>query len=71
MAAMHSPAARAAAVPLLLVGAVALLRQSLACDSSYTFPNVTEAGKPVPANDPLVRMEASLQWQSFPRNGSV
>eukprot|EP01043_Picozoa_sp_COSAG02_P041760 COSAG02_NODE_3490_length_6660_cov_5.207285_6_plen_173_part_00 len=28
-------------------------------------------GKPLPADDPLVRVEASLLWEAFPQNGSV
>lgn len=41
-----------------------------------SLPSLTQAvsrltGKPLPADDPLVRVEASLLWEAFPRNGSV
>ena len=32
---------------------------------------VCVAGQPLPVDDPLVRIEASLHWEAFPRNGSV
>ena len=51
--------------------ALVLPRLVVGCDSSYAFPNTTEGGAPLSDADPLVRIEAGLQWQQFPKNGSV
>ena len=51
--------------------ALVLPRLVVGCDSSYVFPNTTEDGAPLSDADPLVRIEAGLQWQQFPKNGSV
>ena len=51
--------------------ALVLPRLAAGCDSSYVFPNTTEDGAPLSDADPLVRIEAGLQWQQYPQNGSV
>lgn len=51
--------------------ALVLPRLAAGCDSSYVFPNTTEDGAPLSDAGPLVRIEAGLQWQQYPQNGSV